>query len=199
MRKKDQECRQTLLAAARRIECAEGVDAINIRRLATEAHIATGTVYNYFENKQEVLLELTEEYWKNALVEMRAYVTADRFSDQIRQVIAFLSAKMNDCAAILMRSLHAEEASGRLRMAAMQQTLQQELINRLERDAAVRPDVWNDRFTKEAFAAFVLSNLLTLLQKKDGDAELFLAIIERILYEQNEPNKLNLHLKTNSV
>ena len=186
MRKKDQECRQALLAAARKIECAEGVDAISIRRLATEAHIATGTVYNYFENKQDVLLELTEEYWKNALIEMRTYVTAARFSDQIRQVIAFLSAKMNDCAAILMRSLHEDEESGRVRMAAMQQSLQQELINRLERDESVRSDVWNNRFTKEAFAVFVLSNLLTLLQKKDGDAELFLVILERILYERNQ-------------
>ena len=186
LRKKDQECRQALLSAAHRIECEEGVEAISIRRLASEAHIATGTVYNYFENKQEVLLELTEEYWRNALLEMRESITQTRFSDQIRQMIAFLRTKMNDCAAILMRSLRMDEENGRVRMAAMQLSLQLELTERLEQDEAIRPDVWNERFTKETFSAFVLSNLLILLQKKDDDSEILFAIIERILYEQNQ-------------
>ena len=182
LRKKDAELRDTLLSCASRIECAEGVDAINIRRLAAEANIAVGTVYNYFESKQEVLLSLTETYWENALSQMRASVTAARFGQQIAQIITFLRGKMNDCAEILMRSLHDDAATGRIRMAAMQRMLREALMERLKQDDSIRADAWDSVFTKEAFADFVLANLILLLQQKDSDEQIFLAIIDRILY-----------------
>ncbi len=175
--------RCTLLRLAGRIECEEGVNAINIRRLASEANIAIGTVYNYFESKQEVLLALTEAYWENALEEMRAGVTASRFSDQIAQIISFLRDKMNDCAEILMRSLHDDAATGRIRMEAMQRVLREALVDRLNNDKTIRADVWREGFTKEAFADFALSNIVLLMQQKQADAGIFLAIIDRILYE----------------
>ena len=101
MRRKNQELRQSLLDCARRIECAEGADALSVRKLASEANIAVGTVYNYFESKQEVMLAMTEEYWNSALKEMQGCITAERFSEQIRQIYAFLAEKLNDCAKVL--------------------------------------------------------------------------------------------------
>ena len=184
MRKKDTELRQTLLDCAGRIECTEGVGAINIRRLASEANIAVGTVYNYFESKQEVLFALTESYWQSALEEMRIRVTAARFSEQIAQIIVFLRTKMNDCAKILMKSLRDDAASGRIRMAAMQRVLKQALVERLDRDGDIREGVWRKHFTKEAFADFVLLNLVMLMQQQDEDEGVFLELIERMLYEQ---------------
>lgn len=183
MRKKDLELRRTLLSCANRIECAEGVDAINIRRLAAEANIAVGTVYNYFESKQEVLLSLTEAYWQTALEEMQASVTAERFGEQVAQILAFLRGKMNDCAEILMHSLHDDAPTGRTRMAEMQRVLRQALVDRLDRDSSIRTEIWGSSFTKEAFADFTLANLILLLQQKDSDASMFFEILNRILYE----------------
>lgn len=183
MRKKDAELRSTLLSLASQIECTEGVDAINIRRLASEANIAVGTVYNYFENKQEVLLALTEAYWETALEEMRSRINASRFSGQVAQIISFLRGKMNDCAEILMRSLHDDAATGRVRMAAMQRVLREALVDRLNQDTSIRAGVWSETFTKEAFADFALSNIIMLMQQKNADAEILLRIIDKILYE----------------
>lgn len=182
MRKKDTELRHTLLCCAGKIECEEGVNAINIRRLASEAGIAVGTVYNYFDSKQEVLLALTEEYWDNALKEMRQSVTAQRFSDQVAQIISFLRIKMNDCAEILMRNLHDDATTARLRMASMQRVLRQALVERLSKDEEISDEIWNETFTKEAFADFVLSNLILLMQQRQVDEGMFLEVLERILY-----------------
>lgn len=182
MRKKDNELRKKIIDCAIRIECDEGVDAINIRRLASETNIAVGTVYNYFESKREVLLALTEDFWVNALQEMRGTITAARFSDQIEQMISFLRVKMNDCAEILMKGLGEDASAGRIRMAATQRVLHQMLAERLKLDTYVRNDVWNDDFTIESFADFVLSHLLLLMQQKERNAKTLLEIIERILY-----------------
>jgi AcrR family transcriptional regulator len=182
VRTKKEGRRQALLDCARRIECSEGVDGINIRRLATEAGIAVGTVYNYFESKQEVLFALTEDFWSGALEEMQDRVSGGRFSDQAGRMISFLRATMHDCAEILMRSLHEDAAEGRARMTSMQRALKKILIKRLEQDEAIRPDVWSEAFTREAFAEFVLANMLSLLRQKDDDAGVFLEVLQRILY-----------------
>jgi AcrR family transcriptional regulator len=132
MRKKDAGRRKILLDCARRIECEEGVDAVSIRRLASEANVAVGTVYNYFESKQSVLLELTEEYWGNILRAMQSVVTASRFSGQLRQIYTFLTVQMNDCAGILMQNLSGTGDTAQEKMAAMQRTLERAIAGRLE-------------------------------------------------------------------
>ena len=131
-----------------------------------------------------MLLALTEAYWEHALEEMRVSVTAARFSDQIGQIIAFLRLKMNDCAKILMKSLRDDTATAQIRMAAMQRVLKQALVERLDRDAAIRAGVWGKDFTKESFAEFVLLNLVMLMQQEDeGEGEgVLLGVMERILY-----------------
>ena len=49
---------------------------------------------------------------------MSATIKAERFCDRLEQAIAFLRSKMNDCAMILMESLHEDELTGRVRMAS---------------------------------------------------------------------------------
>ena len=182
MRKKSQDRRRTLIECAQRIECDEGVDAISIRRLAAEANVSVGTVYNYFESKREVLLSLTEDFWQNTLRDMLSQISAGRFSDQLAQIIVFLRSKMNDCAEILMRSLHQHEESGRARMASMHQELVSAIAERLRADDSIRPGVWNESLSMEAFARFVLDNLLALLERRESETEPLLEIINRILY-----------------
>ena len=187
VRKKDAELRKTLLSCARNIECSEGVDAISIRRLAAEANIAVGTVYNYFDSKQEVLLVLTEEYWKETLTQMQERISDERFSDQLGEIIAFLRSRLNDCAVILMRGLRDDVETGRIRMASMQKVLRKALVERINRDSAISQSVWTESFTKEAFADFVFSNILTLMQQKEVSEDVFLEIVKRTLYPKNEP------------
>ena len=182
MRKKNELMRDQLLNSARDIAAAEGTEAINIRRLATQVGIASGTVYNYFQSKEDVLLALTEEYWRNAMGEMRQAIHADTFTGQVAEIYAFLRARIDDSAGTLMGSLREVEAAGRQRMAAMQAGLRAAIVRRMEADGRIRTAVWNERFTKERYADFVLQNLLMLLQKKEDSIDFFLDILERTLY-----------------
>jgi len=182
MRKKNELLREQLLDSAREIATREGTEAINIRRLASQAGIASGTVYNYFQSKEDVLLALTEEYWRKAMAEMRQAIHADTFTGQVREIYAFLRSRIDDSAGVLMGSLRNVEAVGRERMTAMQTGLRMAIVQRMEADGGIRATVWNERFTKERYADFVLANLLMLLQKKEDSIDFFLDILERTLY-----------------
>lgn len=182
MRKRNDSLRGTLLELARQITDEEGIDAVNIRSLAQRAGIATGTVYNYFSNKDEILLALTEAYWRQALLQMKTILTADSFCGQLLEIFAFLKKQIDCSAGKLMNSLGNIETAGHARMASMQSELESTLIHCLEQDVHVRRDIWNETFTKERFARYIMMNLFMLLKSEMPDIDFFITMIGRTIY-----------------
>ncbi len=183
MRKKDDSMRGALLEHARKIADTQGIEAVNIRSIAKEAGIASGTVYNYFSNKDELLFALTEEYWEQALLEINTKVTADSFCGQLKEIYDFLKERIGQSAGKLMKSLGDMELAGQLRMASMQDALEEAFVRRMEKDAAIREGIWNETFTKERFARFLMMNMTMLLKTGASDISFFLMAVEHIIYE----------------
>ncbi len=182
MRRKDDTLRDTLLNIARTVADTNGIDAVNIRSIAKEAGVAAGTVYNYFSNKDEILLALTEEYWEQALLEMEAAITSDSFCGQLEEVFSFLQKRIEQSGGKLMSSLGNVETEGRTRMDLMQTALEAAFIRRMEQDTAVRGDVWNADFTKEQFVRFIMMNMTMLLKTRASSPDFLIAVVRRILY-----------------
>ena len=95
MRKKDDTLRDTLLGLAREVAEEQGPEAINIRDIARRAGVATGTVYNYFSGKDELLLALTEDCWREALGELETAIPPGRVSDRLGEVFRLLRRQMD--------------------------------------------------------------------------------------------------------
>lgn len=184
MRRKDDTLRDTLLDLARSIAETEGIDAVNVRTIAQRAGIATGTMYNYFSNKDEILLALTEEFWRQTLQEMETVIIADSFCEQLEEMFVFLRERIEQSAGKLMGSLGGLETVGQTRMASMQSVLESSLILRLEQDVQIRGDIWNEQFSREQFARFVMGNMLMLLKAKAPmtDLDFLVTIIKNIIY-----------------
>ena len=182
MRKKDENLRGILLDLSREIADTKGIEAVNIRAIAKKAGVATGTVYNYFANKDEILLALTEEYWKQTLYDMEIKITADSFCEQLQEIFAFLKERIRQSAGKLMNSLGNIETAGQARMASMQSTLETSLIQRMEKDKDIRKDVWNETFTKQQFVRFIMMNIIMLLKAEASDIDFFIIIIKRAIY-----------------
>jgi AcrR family transcriptional regulator len=182
MRKRDDTLRDTLLNYARNLADTEGLDAINIRSLAQRAGVATGTVYNYFSSKDEILLALTEEYWKKNLLEIKDAITADSFCGQLEEIFFFLKERIDLSAGKLMSSLGSVEAAGQERMAYMQSALETILIQGMEQDTNVRKDIWKETFTKKQFAHFIMMNMMMSLRMRSPDLHFFITIIKHTIY-----------------
>lgn len=182
MRRKDETLRDTLISLARSIADTEGIDAINIRSIAQKAGITAGTVYNYFSGKDEILLSLTEEYWKQTLLEMNTAITAKSFCEQLQEVFSFLRERINRCGGKLMSSLGNAETAGRERMAQIQTRLEADLIRLMEQDPDIRSDIWDETFTREQFARFIMMNIMMLLKAGAPDCHFFIMIVQRTIY-----------------
>ncbi|MCD7909396.1 MAG: TetR/AcrR family transcriptional regulator [Clostridium sp.] len=182
MRKKDDTLRDTLLDCARSVADSEGLRAVNIRSIARKAGIATGTVYNYFANKDEILLALTEDYWKQALVELGDAVTSDSFCGQLEEIFLFLRDRIDRSAGRLMGSLVNVEAAGLHRMESMQTALESSLVRRMEQDGGSRGDIWDETFTRKKFARFLMMNMTMLLRVRAQNMDFLMEIVKRTIY-----------------
>lgn len=186
MRKKDETMHDTLLELAREIATEQGPDALNIRALAKRAGVASGTVYNYFEGKDDILLAITEEYWRKALMELRNEIQADTFPEQLCEMYAFLRNRLADLAGLWMNSLRSVQLAGRDRMASMQKVLGTAIIQRMRQDKNISPDIWNETLSEERFADFVLMNMMALLRMNIPSIDPFIEIVKRTLYLKKE-------------
>lgn len=182
MRKKDETLHDTLLELAREIATEQGPDSLNIRALAKQAGVSSGTVYNYFESKEDILLAITEEYWRKALVDLQNEIHATAFPEQLREIYAFLRDRLTDLAGLWMNSLHNVQLAGRDRMSFMQKALATEIIHKMRQDKNISPDIWNEALSEESFAEFVLMNMMTLLRMKTSSIDPFIEIVKRTLY-----------------
>jgi len=181
MRKKDENMRGILLDRAREIALEQGPDALNIRTLAERAGVATGTVYNNFESKDDILLAITEEYWRRTLVDLRDAIQADAFPDQLREIYVFLRNRLADSAGFWMNSLRDRQVTGRDKMTSMQNELRTAIIHRMRQDKNISPDVWNEALSEEKFAEFVLMSMMMSLRVNATGIDPLIEIVKRAL------------------
>lgn len=185
MRRKDETLQATILNLAREIAASQGPDAISIRAIAKKADIATGTIYNYYSGKQEILLALTEEYWHTTLLEMQSVITSEAFCDQLEEIYRFLKNRISQSAGMLMQSLAGAsmEAAGRTQMQAMQQILRCSLLRRMEADPRIRDDIWSPpSYTPKLYADFILASMVTSLTRREDEIQFLIELVKRTLY-----------------
>lgn len=57
--------KEAIMQVCRQIVAAKGLPALNMRLVADECHIALGTLYNYYSDKNELLIATVESIWKD--------------------------------------------------------------------------------------------------------------------------------------
>lgn len=70
--------REAILAAAERLFSERGFIGVRMSEVAAEAGLATGTLYNYFENKEEVLRSLIQMRGTSLMQEMQETFESER-------------------------------------------------------------------------------------------------------------------------
>lgn len=182
MKKRDDRLREKLLDCAREIGERDGIEAINMRLLAKKAGIATGTVYNYFSCKDEILLALTEARWKEITEKIRGTVYSYCFYEQLEGIFGFLREQIENATGKLMGSLGKMESAGQARMASVQSDFERIIIEAVGRDKNVDPLVWDESFSKQKFAEFIMINLNISLRSRAPDIRFLTGLIKRTLY-----------------
>ena len=87
MRQKNDEKHKKIIDAATKVFAKKGFYKAKVSEIAKEAKVADGTIYLYFENKDDILICLFEEQMKLVLENMRVQVSLEK--DAVKKIEKF--------------------------------------------------------------------------------------------------------------
>lgn len=178
--------KEAVLKVCRQITASDGLPGLNMRTVANRCHIALGTLYNYFPDKDSLLLSTVESIWKEIFHIDEVCYTDFSFPDYV----AFLFDRVRQGTGKYpdFLSAHSISIAGTRRGEASSimdhyfDHMKQGLLEVLHADANVSRSAFSPSLTETAFVKFVLDHMLLLLVQKETDCSAFIEILRRVLY-----------------
>ena len=182
MRYKDDTLKNSLIDCAHTIASTQGIEAINLRNLAQYAHVSVGTIYNYFKNKDELLMALTQFYWKDAYKTIKTQCYGYPLLEALPLLYRIIKTSLDASLGQLLSSMSSIEVMSSRQLSLMQQDLKQFIIYMINADNSISSNCFDDVLSKEQFAQFIVDYMFIYLRKKDTDMVVFCEVIKRIVY-----------------
>lgn len=175
--------RKAIMQVCRRIAAQEGLAALSMRAVARECGVALGTLYNYYADKDALLIATVESIWQEILdadsaaqrpFPERVAALFDGVRRGAERYPGFLGAH-----SMVIAGARREEA--RRAMEACFAHMKDGLLAGLAADPAVNPAAFSDAFTPAQLADFALDHLLLLLMKGEEDCAPLTEMLRRAI------------------
>lgn len=125
--------KEDIIRVTRKLLVEEGYEKLNVRTIATKCGIATGTFYNYFNSKQEIVEEILKIEWNMMLRRIEQGSKAEvSLIVKLETVYTELSVLMNDIHKIWFENFnHSQDGSELCRMKDHKEFLYRNLKDRI--------------------------------------------------------------------
>ena len=170
-----------LIEAGKEILKKEGIKAVNMRSIARYSNVSLGSIYNYYKDKDELLLAIVKSIWleiaQDRKIEAGSFKEAftrlyDSIDEGNRIYPDFLKIHFTSFTNRNQSKQAMDEIIGKIKVS---------LLNSLSTDKDVK-NLFNDDFNKIDFVNFIFENMMTLLLRNEGK-DYLLKIINKLIYE----------------
>ena len=185
--KQNSTSKEAIMQACMKIVSEQGIGALNMRAVAKECNIALGTLYNYYSDKNQLVLSAIENVWKDIFGDNHSHKGNMPFTAYVRQMFELIRKgfeKYPDF--FIAHSIAAANSVSGNAKGVMKQKfdhMKAGITEALNADISIEKDVFGESFTREVFAAFVLDNLVLLLALGKESCDTLIEIISRIIYK----------------
>lgn len=170
---------------ARDIATKEGLSSLTIRRLSKESDISVGSIYNLFGTKDNLIMELIEDYWISSLREIMADEKLNEGSFIERLEYLYINFKktssdfhddwIRDMVGMNMSNPHVLEKSNKYK-GIMEDKIREMILEDEDVKSALDPE-----FNLDELASFVFENIMILLSNDEDTLGFFALVLERAL------------------
>lgn len=178
--------KDAIMQVCRCIVAEKGLAALNMRLVADACHIALGTLYNYYADKDELVLATVESIWRDIFHADQRCERACSFPGYVKELYARIRKGTEAYPNFLTgHSISIASAKRGEAKSAMEHTfahMKAGMLKALRADRTVRPNAFTASFLQEDFIGFVLGHLLVLLVQGQTDCAVLLEVIGRVIY-----------------
>lgn len=179
--------KEEILRACRKIVSEQGLPALNMRTLAKECGIALGTLYNYYSDKDELVIEAIESVWQDIFGNYEPE-SGIKFTLYISGIYGRIHARLMDYPDFF--AAHSIAVAGSLKgraRGAMERCFGQirgELRKALDSDRSVDRSIFTEKFTEDDLTEHILDSMTILIIKEKPDCAALTEILDRLLYRR---------------
>lgn len=178
--------KEAILQVCRKIAAEQGLPALNMRAVASECGIALGTLYNYYADKDALLLATVESVWKDIFHRKSKWETGLPFPDSVAGLFRCIqdgSAQYPNF--LTTHSLAITKSRQGEAKDAMEQCfahMKAGLLEVLHADPRVDSAAFSGALTEADFVDFVMDSLLLLLVKESPSCDALVELVRRVIY-----------------
>ena len=175
--------KEEILKAGRKIAQEKGLSAINMRSVATKCNIALGTLYNYYSNKDELVLAVIESIWKD-IFHIKEYKDDISFLDFVVFILSCLKDSKEKYPnffvshSMIIQSRVKEDAKDKMNNCFTH--IKGMMLSVLENDKTIDSSCFSNSFSRDEFVSFVFSNIL-LAELNTFDEQTLIEAVKRII------------------
>lgn len=164
-----------------------GLSSISIRGVANACGVSSGTIYNYFPSRDELVAAVAADYFDRAFYEGFCHPEPDEnYLAYCNRLYAALDERLLDTGSDWLSQFQSLEPgarqAGRRRMDDLLGHIRSGLQSVLERDGAVRPGALVGDMDAPHVCAFTQEAMFDGLRRGRHDCRTLLALLERALY-----------------
>lgn len=165
--------KEEILEKALDIAMKEGIDKVSMRKLSGACGIAIGSVYNYYANKDALILAVSEHFWTHLLQDQeKLFQRGIGFTAFLEQYYIFLYGRLAQYDSSWLGSM--DDITRKKAEALLYQVLSE--------DSRVDWSIWNMELNQEAFCEYVLISILALLQAGENNCRFLIFLLDHLLY-----------------
>lgn len=178
--------KEEILQKSRELIATEGLQSFNIRSLAKKCDLSIGSIYNYFENKTEILTETIAYVWCDILNISHISDQPSNFLQEVETLFANLekgNEKYPDFISFhSMSFFHHGKQEAQNQMEAAWKELKKYLYDILCQDDQISQSAFHASFTPEQLIDLIFSSLLSSILTHDFDCTGLLYVLKKVLY-----------------
>ena len=177
------------MLVCRRIAAEKGLKALSMRAVAGECGIALGTLYNYFSNKEELLIAAIASVWEDIfrLADKDETTPPLTFPEYVEKLFTNVSERFREYPDFFTAHSAAVASSGKGKakneMENCTEKIKTALLSVLHKDNSVNHKAFCDGLSEKGFVELVLDSIILLLmQQKSCDT--LIAVIRKVIYKE---------------
>ncbi|MGL5381689.1 TetR/AcrR family transcriptional regulator [Clostridium sp.] len=178
--------KELILKVAKELAYEEGINKINMRKLATRCNIALGTIYNYYPNKIDIVIDVVEDFW-NECFENIDFMLDEKldFFQQLKKLYFYMLNYLEKFESNWLKDLanlsSLNKKKGRARELKYILRFHEISIELLEtHKAEFNKDIFN-RFTQDEVIKFIIQNIFLMLRTYQRDYSFFDYTLKKVL------------------
>lgn len=183
--------KESILQVCRNIVATKGLSALNMRGVADACHIALGTLYNYYSDKNDLVLATVESIWKD-IFHMNQNCKMDySFLEYIRYIFECVregGGRYPDFfAAHAISIANSEKGKARQTMEDYFAHIKSAMTEVLRADNTIDKKIFSADLTETELIDFVFDNILLLFVQGKTDCTALVGVIRRVIGEKQDP------------